>query len=142
MKDAEPHLTFSKLTVTEIGELIDEHRDSPTHNKKGIYILECDKRSLGKTKAYGSNLGKSKSIPNWVWPAHNAKKRYYVGSSKRVGYRVLQHLHGDGAWFTQVFPPKRIVDIEWIERTQDNLQQLEAEKAIDLQEDNTFVYQN
>lgn len=142
MKEPEPHLTFGKYTVKEVGELIDEHRDSSTHYKKGIYILECDKRSLGKTKAYGSSLGKSDGIPRWVWPAHSADTRYYVGSSKHVGFRILQHIHKNGSWFTKVFPPKRIVEIEWVERSRDNLQELESKKAQSLKSDDIFVYQN
>lgn len=135
------HLTFSKPSVKEVGEAVEEHKDGNVYNKKGIYFLECDKRSLGKTKAYGTNIGKSDKIPNWVWAAHDMDERYYVGSSKRVGYRICQHIHGDGAQFTQVFPPKKIMKIEWVEASTDNLRKMERQRAEDLKDEETFVFQ-
>lgn len=137
----EIHLSFSNPTIKEVGELINDHKDNTVYNKKGIYTLECDKRSLGKTKGYGSNVGNNNSIPKWVWPAHTADERYYVGSSKRVGYRILQHIYGDGAMFTEIFPPAHIVEIKWVEASTNNLRQMEKEKAEDLKDDDTFVYQ-
>jgi predicted GIY-YIG superfamily endonuclease len=135
------HLKFSNPTIKEIGEEVEKHKEQNVYNKKGIYTLECDKRPLGKTKAWGSNIGRSDKIPNWVWAAHNMETRYYVGSSKRVGYRILQHIYEDGAQFTKVFPPAHIMQIEWVEASTDNLRKMEKEKAEDLKDDETFVYQ-
>lgn len=138
----ELHLKFSKPTVKDIGEEVEKFKgEESTYNKKGIYVLECDKRDLGTTEAYGKNIGKSDSISNWVWPAHSADERYYVGSSKRVGYRILQHIHQDGAQFTTVFPPAKIVEIEWVEASTNNLREKERQKAEDLKTDDIFVFQ-
>ena len=138
----ELHLKFSNPTVKDIGEEVEKFKDNEsTYNKKGIYTLKCDKRDLGTTEAYGKNIGKSNSISNWVWPAHSADERYYVGSSKRVGYRILQHIHQDGAQFTTVFPPAKIVNIEWVEASTNNLRELERERAEELKEEDIFVFQ-
>lgn len=142
MDSSNKHLTFSNLSVKEVGKAVEEHKDDKRYGSKGVYILECDKRSFKKTKRFGMNVGSTNTIPKWVWPAHSADKRLYIGSSKRVGYRILQHIHNDGAWFTEIFPPKKIQGIEWYARTQDNLQEIEKEKAVELREDNIFVYQN
>lgn len=135
------HLKFSKPTIKEIGEEIERHKDEDAYDKKGIYVLKCDKRPLGKTKAWGSNIGKSDKIPNWVWVAHDMDERYYVGSSKRVGYRILQHIHQDGAQFTSVFPPARIVEIEWVSASTENLREMERKRAEELKDEETFVFQ-
>lgn len=135
------HLKFSNPTIKEIGEEVEKHKTGNEYNKKGIYTLKCDKRPLGKTKAWGSNIGRDDKIPNWVWVAHDMDRRYYVGSSKRVGYRILQHIYQDGAQFTKVFPPAHIIEIEWVEASTENLRKMEEEKADNLKDEETFVYQ-
>lgn len=76
-----------------------------------VYVLECinnqspaTKRSLYTTRSYWDG-----------GVARQARRRIYVGRAKRVFQRLEQHLLDaeQGANFTQVYRPIRVLDVSW-----------------------------
>jgi predicted GIY-YIG superfamily endonuclease len=51
--------------------------------------------------------------PRWVKEAVEHDRLFYVGVSKHMVDRLHEHAIGTGPDFTQVFPPVRLLNIDW-----------------------------
>jgi predicted GIY-YIG superfamily endonuclease len=78
-----------------------------------VYVLECLANSnYQHTASYELGLAKQK----WVDDVESAERLLYVGVTVDVLNRLNEHLNdpgGDGAHFTTVFPPIRVLNISW-----------------------------
>ncbi|MFC6875422.1 GIY-YIG nuclease family protein [Halobellus marinus] len=60
-------------------------------------------------------MGKLKS-DRWTGGLNQAERIIYVGVTVNLQRRLLEHvdaIDSDGAEFTQVFPPLRVLDVSW-----------------------------
>lgn len=64
-----------------------------------VYILEC-----GEPDSVVVNSG-------CLTTAASADRRMYVGSTVNPAIRITDHINGDGARFTSVFPPTVVVSL-------------------------------
>lgn len=117
--------------------------DGRRSHSRSVYVLECidadDPRGVAQLR-----LGKT--IPqSWPDQGWGANRRIYVGRSSAVVWRLYQHVNDDpeeGADFTQVFQPVRILDIEFY-RHMSKCSRAEKMTADMIQEEfpDDFVYQ-
>lgn len=102
----------------KVARLVNDHVRYPWSHH-GVYVLACRKRSESSAKRIAlrelrnKNGNRIKKPPSWVTAATNAEHLIYVGLSKKMVTRIHDHAHGKGANFTQVFPPTRVLDIDW-----------------------------
>lgn len=83
-------------------------------------------------------------IPGWVWAAFFADARYYVGMTHDPFKRISEHIdHApDVTTFTQYFPPKKILELQFVPTAQ-KAEQLERDSAhqIKMMRSDAFVAQ-
>ena len=84
----------------------------PTYNH-AVYVLECRRRSREAATYLALDELDICSIPGWVRAAPQFDRLFYIGVSQRPAVRIYQHAIASGANFTELFPPVRIVDIDW-----------------------------
>jgi hypothetical protein len=79
-----------------------------------VYVLECR-----HTTEWGQHaaveLGKVKQ-QRWRGDLDGARRVIYVGMTVNLSRRLLEHVQEDndeGAEFTQIFPPLRVLDVSW-----------------------------
>jgi len=77
-----------------------------------VYVLECDDPNNletvdERTKTVWGHTSKKTRAAFHSW------KRFYIGSTSNVRQRVLNHLHGTGADFTQIFSPYELRELRW-----------------------------
>lgn len=112
------------------------------HEGHGVYVLECRNRSLKNATGIALDELDVSEIPWWVKAATNYNRLFYVGLSKRMVTRLYNHAHAKGASFTKVFPPVRLLSIDWYP-TLAHSYRAEPEKAeyLDKKFPEVFVFQ-
>jgi predicted GIY-YIG superfamily endonuclease len=88
------------------------HADGRRSHSRAVYVVECVDTANPREVA----CRRLKKTIKHEWPdkGHEAHRRIYVGRSKSVAHRLHQHVSDDpeeGADFTQVFQPVRILNI-------------------------------
>lgn len=79
-----------------------------------VYVLECRHTRRWRQHA-ATELGKLKS-DRWTGEINRARRIIYVGVTVNLQRRLVEHVDAtdsDGAEFTQVFPPLRVLDVSW-----------------------------
>lgn len=81
-----------------------------------VYVLECKPTENFRGIAF-TELQKVKT--QWPTDINGARRVLYVGVTVNLLRRLHEHLQDDGgdagADFTQVFPPMRLLHVEWFE---------------------------
>ncbi|WP_152031288.1 hypothetical protein [Natrarchaeobaculum aegyptiacum] len=126
---------------SEISRMVGKTRDNPYFNH-AVYVLECRHRPEKSAKLLAINALDVKSVPGWVIGAARSERLLYVGLSKRPVTRIWHHATARGANFTKVFPPVRLLDIDWHPTLADSYRE-EPKKAQHLRKhlDKAFVSQ-
>ena len=78
-----------------------------------VYVLECI-HTKNHQQTAAVDLGKPKQ--QWRGEVDSADRLLYVGVTANLLRRMDQHFNdaqGEAAHFTTVFPPIRILDVEW-----------------------------
>ena len=99
-------------TKADIGLQVGATRDNPFY-RHGVYVLECRSRSLANAKAVAWDALDISSLPWWVYKGAKAARLFYVGLSKHMVPRLYSQAHAEGTSFCKVFPPTRLLDIQW-----------------------------
>lgn len=73
-----------------------------------VYSLVCGTERAGAADNFEER-------PRWYEPAREADLRFYVGFTSDIYRRMEQHFSGDGAEFTQIFPPSGIRHLAWVD---------------------------
>lgn len=79
-----------------------------------VYVLECFRNQHARNIAINRGVS-TQSIGQWD-EAQNARRILYVGVTSSVVRRIDQHLNSPadaGAFFTGVFRPVRILNVDW-----------------------------
>lgn len=71
--------------------------------------------------------------------AGNAPIVYYVGQSRDVVGRIYDHTAGGGNLLTRLFPPTRLVDVEWFSNERKSRER-ERELAGELRDEHPSAY--
>lgn len=71
--------------------------------------------------------------------AESAPIIYYVGQSKDVVRRLYTHISSSGGLLTELFPPVRLVSVEWFD-TEQEARTAEQERAVELDESQPGAY--
>jgi predicted GIY-YIG superfamily endonuclease len=107
-----------------------------------VYVLECEWRRASQLDHEG-----------WKHAASKARKRVYVGSTNDLDRRMAEHIERtapsraatltDGSIFTQEFPPKKLLELHFVESEPD-ARRVEEERARDLERSHPgwFVWQS
>lgn len=70
-----------------------------------VYVLQCGPPHIDpRTK------------PHYFSKAVNADLRFYVGYSTNIPNRIKRHVNGEGAVFTEIFPPIKLVSLDRIDK--------------------------
>jgi len=107
-----------------------------------VYVLECRHRSGEQERIAIEELRLQN--PWWVRKAQQSERLFYVGVSKKVLYRLRQHVagQGKGANFTQIFPPSRLITINWYENYSEARRAEElTEQVLSEELEDELVYQ-
>lgn len=109
-----------------------------------VYVLECKNTSVKKAEHISRTRHRKQSVPWWVAPANDGKRRLYVGRAKKLPRRVWQHIRGSrqgGAHFTEVFPPLRLKRV-FLFRQHTNRDEIEAKvtQTVDRENPEAFIY--
>lgn len=132
--------------------------------KRCVYSLRCETKGFDqlsgdthvkrKIRERADSLGYSFS-DDWIGAVCRAGQPHYVGETKNPYARIHEHaqtiqhavasehddIEPDGARFTAIFPPERVINIEWIRGGKDAAERQERQTAIRLHEDDGyFVY--
>lgn len=100
---------------SDIKDQIENHRtDTEMFYRHAVYVLEC--RRIDPECAIRRAITELEiQYPRWTESAAAEERRFYVGVSKRVYIRIYNHAMGTGraSNFCRIFPPARILTIEW-----------------------------
>lgn len=79
----------------------------------GVYVLECLPKSVSQ-KVVREELHLQHDC-RWINASQHNDRLLYVGVSQHVPKRVREHAYarGNGANFTQMFPAKRLISVDW-----------------------------
>lgn len=114
-KDADPcpdDCLCHAPSEADIALQVGKTRENP-FDHHGVYVLECRSRSLANAKAVAWDELDISRLPWWVRKGAQAARLFYVGLSKRMVPRLYSQAHADGTSFCKVFPPTRLLDIQW-----------------------------
>lgn len=129
-----------------------------------VYTLRCESKGFDQFSGYthvkrqlrerAHNLGYSVS-DGWLKAVYHSGQPHYVGETKNPYARIHEHaqtvqhavaakqddIEPDGARFTALFPPRYVVNIEWINEGKDTAERREQEIATQLYKNKGyFVY--
>lgn len=107
------------VTRKRIAELVKEFSDGSMERTDAVYVLECQLKSVSQ-KVVREELQLQNDV-SWIYEAQDSRRLIYVGVSTVVPSRLWKHAlgRGDGANFTQMFPPTRLLSIQWFDREPD-----------------------
>lgn len=96
-----------------------------------VYVLEC-RQTTDWGQHAAVELGKPKQ-KRWSTDINGARRVIYVGVTINLMRRLMEHVdedNDDGAEFTQVFPPVRVLDVSWFRNYQraSNAEKLVADR--------------
>lgn len=79
----------------------------------GVYVLECLPRSVSQ-RVVREELHLQHEC-RWINASRENDRLLYVGVSQHVPHRLKEHAYGrgNGANFTQIFPAKRLISVDW-----------------------------
>ncbi|QHS16509.1 hypothetical protein GWK26_04715 [haloarchaeon 3A1-DGR] len=102
-----------------MAELVKQFSDGTVERTNAVYVLECQLKSVTQ-KVVREELRLQNNV-SWIEDAQENRRLVYVGVSTVVPNRLWKHAvgKGDGANFTQMFPPTRLLSIQWFERKSD-----------------------
>ena len=82
----------------------------PALRGETVYALVCRRaNNLNEERRRArKRIGR---VPDWLPQAVAATERVYVGYSQNANERIDQHYNGQGAQFTKLFEPRRLLDI-------------------------------
>ena len=106
-----------------------------------VYVLGCESVRSAETITRRAERWDLDISDNYVKAAVNCPfGKTYVGCTHNLYRRLGQHMNGvDGAYFTQLFPPKQIKNLTWFD-TREEARVAEKEQAKQLHRDMEFVY--
>lgn len=128
------------VTRKRVAELVNQFSDGSMDKTNAVYVLECQWKVVSQ-KVVREELRLQNDV-SWVGEAQKNKRLVYVGVSKCVPNRLWKHAigSGDGANFTQMFPPTRLLSIQWFRRGPDAYRAEELTADILREETHESVY--
>lgn len=125
----------------EIAKMVGDTRPNPYFNH-AVYVLECQHRPEKSAQKIAFDELDISSLPYWVKRGSRSERLIYVGLSKRAVTRLYNHVNADGGSFTKVFPPVRLLNIDWYATLAESYRE-DPKKADLLDEhlDDTYVFQ-
>ena len=131
------------VTQKRVAELVKQFSDGTTAKTNAVYVLECQMKSVTQ-KVVREELRLQNNV-SWIYDAQENKRLVYVGVSTVVPSRLWKHAigNGDGANFTQMFPPSRLLSIQWFEREADayRAEEITADILREVTHDGIYVSQ-
>lgn len=130
-------------TRPKIAKLVKETRDDPIRSH-GVYVLDCKTAPLDLAKRRAFEHLDITQVPWWLNAACKRDRLVYVGVSKRMVDRLHAHANfrGDGGSFMKVFPPKRLIDINWFNTLAESYRaEVETADYLDNELEDAYVYQ-
>lgn len=131
------------LTKRRVAELVKQFSDGTTEKTNAVYVLECQMKFVTQ-KVVREELHLQNDV-SWIDDAQESRRLVYVGVSTVVPNRLWKHAvgNGDGANFTQMFPPTRLLSIQWFERESDayRAEELTAEILEEETHDGIYISQ-
>jgi len=119
-------ITLGDDSARDLGEFVTElKRISYENEGHAVYVLECtqvypdDKMEEILRQRY---MPRSSAIDKALF----ADSVFYVGETNDLARRIGQHLGSDGSPITEVFPPKSLEQVEWLD-SRDSAKRREAE---------------
>lgn len=126
-----------------VAELVNGFSDELDDKTNAVYVLECQWKTVSQ-RVVREELRLQNDV-SWVGDAQKNKRLVYVGVSKCVPDRLWKHSlgRGAGANFTQMFPPTRLLSIQWFRRESDayRAEELTAEILREETHDRVYVSQ-
>ncbi len=128
------------ITRKKVAELVNEFSDGSMERTNAVYVLECQWKTVSQ-RVVREELRLQNDV-SWVGEAQKNRRLVYVGVSTCVPNRLWKHSigRGDGANFTQMFPPTRLLSIQWFKRESDAYRAEELTAQILREETHTGVY--
>ncbi|RAW44054.1 hypothetical protein DQW50_16500 [Halorubrum sp. 48-1-W] len=130
------------VTRKRVAELVKQFSDG-TMKTNAVYVLECQMKFVTQ-KVVREELRLQNDVP-WIDDAQENNRLIYVGVSTVVPNRLWKHAvgNGDGANFTQMFPPTRLLSIQWFGRESDayRAEELTAEILEEETHDGIYISQ-
>ncbi|WP_152420990.1 GIY-YIG nuclease family protein [Halorubrum coriense] len=131
------------VTRKRVAKLVKGFSDGSTDRTNAVYVLECQWKTVSQ-KVVREELRLQNNV-SWIDEAQSNKRLLYVGVSTAVPSRLWKHAlgRGDGANFTQMFPPTRLLSIQWFNRESDayRAEELTAEILREETHDGVYVSQ-
>lgn len=131
------------VTRKRVAELVKQFSDGTTARTNAVYVLECQVKSVTQ-KVVREELRLQNDV-SWIYDAQQNKRLVYVGVSTVVTSRLWKHAmgNGDGANFTQMFPPSRLLSIQWFEMESDayRAEEITADVLREVTHDGIYVSQ-
>lgn len=126
-----------------VATLVSDFSDDKPNWTYAVYVVECRRRSVSQRVAREELRLQNSSW--WVDEAQTHDRLLYVGVSKNVVNRLLEHAAGRGAGanFTQMFPATRLLSVEWypVRSVAYRAEPITAETLREQLADNIFVIQ-
>lgn len=121
-------------------ELVKEFSNGLVDKTEAVYVLECQWKTVSQRVAR-EELRLQNDV-SWVGEAQKNQRLVYVGVSTDVPSRLLKHSlgRGAGANFTRMFPPTRLLSIQWFKHESDAYRAEELTADILREETHSGVY--
>lgn len=112
-------------------------------DRHGVYTLLCrspyqtEEAAISRALKFESSLSESRI--DALKEAIDAPVVFYVGQSRDVVERLYNHSAGRGGFMTSLFPPRRLVSIDWY-HTEREARRAERERAKEMERDHPAAY--